>query len=97
MKRDAHPGVEIDLIIPKPTERIKRALPPDLTYGLGAAIKAVRQARQMTQEELALKTGMDRVTLVHLEGGRHRLPVSTLYSIAEALGMKLSIKLEPKK
>lgn len=96
MKRDLPPGIAIDLTIPEPSSVIKRAAPPDLTYGLGAAIKAVRQARKMTQEELALKVGHDRVTVVHIEGGRHKLSVAAMYAIAEALGMQISIKLEPK-
>lgn len=54
---------------------------------MGYKIKEAREALNMTQEELALKSGVSRGTIIALEKGTDRVTTSkTLLKIARALG-----------
>lgn len=59
-----------------------------LYFTVGIAIRAARQAKEMTQAELAKRTGLARTSIVNIEGGKQRLPLATLYDIADALGVQ---------
>ena len=53
---------------------------------MGYKIKEAREARGMTQEELATKSGISRVTISGLENGTQRATTTkTLVKIAQAL------------
>ena len=53
---------------------------------MGYKIREMREARDMTQEELATKSGVSRVTISGLENGTERNTTSkTLVKIARAL------------
>lgn len=53
---------------------------------MGYKIKEMREAKDMTQEELAEKSGVSRVTISGLENGTERNTTSkTLVKIARAL------------
>ena len=53
---------------------------------MGYKIREVREAKKMTQEELAQKSGVSRGTISALENGTERSVLSgTLLKIAEAL------------
>ena len=53
-------------------------------------IKKLREAKGMTQEELARKSGISRATISGLENGKNDAPsISTLGRIAFALGVKV--------
>ena len=55
---------------------------------MGYQIKEVREAKGMTQEELAQLSGVSRVTISGLENGTERGTTSkTLLKIASALGV----------
>ena len=54
---------------------------------MGYKIKEVREARKMTQEELAEKSGVSRGTISALENGSVRTTTTkTLFNLAKALG-----------
>lgn len=54
---------------------------------MGYRIKAVREAKNMTQVELAKKSGVSRGTIIALERGTEYVTTTkTLISIASALG-----------
>ena len=54
---------------------------------MGYKIKEVREARKMTQEELAEKSGASRGTISALENGSVRTTTTkTLFKLAKALG-----------
>ncbi len=54
---------------------------------MGFKIKEMREKQNMTQEQLAEKSGISRVTISELEcGKRHGTTSKTLVSIAKALG-----------
>lgn len=53
---------------------------------MGQRLKDVRKAQKMTQEELALKSGVSRGTIAAIESGRRTcVTVNTLLKIATAL------------
>ncbi len=55
---------------------------------MGYKIKEVREAHQMTQEELSEKSGVSRGTISALENGTARATTTkTLVKIAQALGV----------
>lgn len=55
---------------------------------MGYKIKEVREARQMTQEELSERSGVSRGTISALENGTARATTTkTLVKIAQALGV----------
>ena len=57
---------------------------------MGYKIREVREAKDMTQEQLALKSGVSRGTISALENGASRTTTTkTLVKIACALGVAL--------
>jgi transcriptional regulator with XRE-family HTH domain len=60
-----------------------------LVERLGNRIKALREARGMTQEVLAAKAAVSRGYLARLEIGRHDPTVGMVEKLARALGVKV--------
>jgi transcriptional regulator with XRE-family HTH domain len=59
---------------------------PAITSTLGEKIKLARKAKGFSQAELALKVGLSRVSISHIENGhRKSLKPATLRQLAEAL------------
>lgn len=58
--------------------------------GLGARIRSAREAQGYTQTGLAKVIGMQRPDLSAIESGRQNITVSTLYRIADHLGVPAS-------
>jgi len=56
------------------------------TAQLKNAIRRLRFERNMTQEELALRTGVSRQTIMSIERGRTNPSVLLAYKISAALG-----------
>ncbi|EIV69296.1 transcriptional regulator, XRE family [Mycobacteroides abscessus subsp. massiliense CCUG 48898 = JCM 15300] len=63
-------------------ERTRRAV--------GARIRALRIERGLTQESLALKSGVTRNVLIDVEHGRRGLLYERLVDIGEALGVPVA-------
>lgn len=59
-----------------------------LYWEVGTAIRKARVARGLSQPELADLVALRRTSIVNIEGGRQRLPLTTLYDIADALGVQ---------
>ena len=59
------------------------------TQRVAARVVALRQARGFSQEALAKKTGLNRVTLARLERALHQPTLDTLDRIARALHVGL--------
>lgn len=51
-------------------------------------LREVREAKFVTQVELAKKAGVSETTIVRLEAGTHNPRVSTVRKLAVALGVK---------
>jgi DNA-binding XRE family transcriptional regulator len=54
-------------------------------HEVGQRIRAIRVERGLTQEGLALRSGVTRNVLIHVELGRRGLLYERLFDIAEAL------------
>ena len=61
---------------------------------MAAKIKALRERRGLTQEQLAEKAGVGRSHLARLETGKQDPTLSTLEKIASALKVKVGRLLE---
>lgn len=55
---------------------------------LGADIRSVRNARGLTLEDLAERTGLHRTTIQKIESGEHEPRARTLMSLAKGLDVK---------
>jgi transcriptional regulator with XRE-family HTH domain len=62
---------------------------------IGDAIRAVREARGISQEELARANAYDRFYLNGLESGRSTLYVTRLLRTLKSLGITLSVTFDP--
>lgn len=62
---------------------------------IGSEIAAIRKAKGMTQQDLAVMVGMERAHIARIELGKYSVGLDTLAAIAEAFRMK--IKFVPKK
>lgn len=54
---------------------------------VGSRIRQVRIEQNLTQEALALESGVTRNVLIHVEHGRRGLLYERLFDIAEVLGV----------
>ena len=78
----------------KRAARLAGKIPPwgedgaELYRAVGDAIRSARLAQDMTQEQLARRIEMRRTSVVNIEAGRQRVPLATLYDIADALGVQ---------
>ena len=59
-------------------------------HAVGVRIRAVRHDRDMTQEALALASGVTRNVLIDVEHGRRGLLFERLFDIADALGVPVA-------
>jgi ribosome-binding protein aMBF1 (putative translation factor) len=60
----------------------------------GDAIRAVREARGISQEELAQANAYDRFYLTHLEAGRSTMYATRLLRTLKSLGITLSVSFD---
>ena len=79
--------------------RMGRAQPPSEVYGaelraLGSHLRAERNRRRISQEELAARVGVARDTISRIEVGRRDLSMSLLYGIADVLGISAAAFLD---
>lgn len=88
--------LHVDLPEPHDSGRAPAPKSDDLTFGLGAVIRSVRQRRGMTQEALADAVGVVRTSITNLERGKQSLPMDKLLKLAAALGMDVSLSLTPR-
>jgi transcriptional regulator with XRE-family HTH domain len=61
----------------------------DIEQAVGKRIRAMRQAKGITQDQLADKTGLNRVHLYRLESGKQSMTLRTLKLIADTLGVRV--------
>jgi transcriptional regulator with XRE-family HTH domain len=60
----------------------------DIEHLVGERIQAIRQKQGITQDQLAERTGLNRVHLYRLETGRQSMTLRTLKIIANTLGVR---------
>jgi len=61
-----------------------------LLTSLGSAIRGRRQQLGLSQEGLALESGLDRSYVGGIERGEHNLAIVNLHRIAKALNLQVS-------
>ncbi len=66
------------------------AEPQILLLDLGHALREARGDSRISQEELGLRTGVHRNYIGGIERGERNPSVTTIATLAEALGLKLS-------
>lgn len=60
---------------------------------IGARIRAEREDLGFDQGELAEEIGLTRTSITNIEAGRQRMLIHTLYAIANALGVSITVLL----
>jgi len=71
---------------PKPSRRAPDVIDTHPTLAqLAPQIAALRRARGLSQEDLALRTHVSQTTISYLESGRRRLSLNLLLFIVDAL------------
>jgi len=65
---------------------IERITPQEI----GNRIKKIRKANKLTQNELAIKTGIERPNITRIELGKHYPDLETLEKISDALGISVA-------
>ena len=58
---------------------------------IGQRIAALRKLAGMSQEQLALRAGLQRTHISRIEAGKYAVTIETIQAIAEALGMTVDI------
>ncbi|TFW13334.1 XRE family transcriptional regulator [Massilia arenosa] len=58
-----------------------------IRQAFGDRVREVRHAKGLSQEELALRAGVDRSYLGQVERGERNLTLENIYRIAEGLGV----------
>lgn len=58
---------------------------------IGHRIAALRKLEGLTQEELAIRAGLQRTHIGRIEAGRYAATIETIEAIAQAMGMTLDI------
>ena len=64
-------------------------------FALASAVIGARAHADLTQEELAARTGTSQSAIARLESGRSRPSTTTLTKLAAATGTKLRVSFEP--
>ena len=58
---------------------------------IGKRIAELRKERELSQVDLALKTGLDKGHIARIELGRYSVGLDTLQKIANALNVKIEL------
>jgi transcriptional regulator with XRE-family HTH domain len=69
--------------------------PDQIIQDVGHRIAELRQCRQLTQRELAVRVGMSHPNLNRIEQGTQNLTLRTMITLATALDVELSDLLKP--
>lgn len=62
---------------------------------LAHRFKELRKKKNLTQEQLAEKTGIEKGQISRIENGKYNLTLATINKIASALGAKVNFELQP--
>lgn len=66
-----------------------------IRYELGRVVRARREQLGMTQGQLAERTGLKQPAVARFEAGGTMPTIPMLERLADALGMRLTVQLEP--
>jgi ribosome-binding protein aMBF1 (putative translation factor) len=65
-------------------------------YDIGRMIRELREARQLSQRQLAERMGTTQSVVGRLEAGGSKPTLVTLERVAQALGLRLEVRFEDK-
>ena len=65
-------------------------MPVDVSQRFGTRLRSLRSARNMTQQDMARRFGIDRSFISDVERGRKSISLVTLEVIALGLGVSIS-------
>ena len=57
---------------------------------IGKRISQLRKQKKLRQEDMAIKTGIQRANISRIEGGKYYPPLETLEKIADALSVPVA-------
>jgi len=69
------------------------AQPRKLFEQLGRDIAEAREARELSQQDLAAKIGLTQSVIAQLELGQRNPTIATLLTVAKGLGLKLNVEI----
>ena len=94
---EAPPGAadhaEIERVLALPLDLQTEPADPDLSHGIGATLRAMRRAREMTQAEVATIAGVSASTVSEIESGNQNLSIDMLWRLCQALRVRPHITL----
>jgi transcriptional regulator with XRE-family HTH domain len=67
----------------------------DLPFHLAQNLVRLRRLRELSQAELAERMGTSQAKIARIEGGEENVTLRTVHKIAEALGGRLTLTLQP--
>lgn len=71
------------------TPRAETTIGHDLASRFGTLVRERRRALKMSQDDLALATGVGRRFIVELEGGKASSQLGRALAVAEAVGLRI--------
>src|SRR3989344_6045895 len=86
--------ISLDNIIAKRSKRgkFRRTFSEEMSrLQLAHEIKAMRQKKRMTQEEVAIKADMPQSVIARIESGTHSFSISTLHKIARVFDKQIGL------
>ena len=82
-------------IRPQQTSDLRLARWAERRRMVGARIRELRLARGLTQESLALETGLSRNMVIGIEWGRRSVAYERLWDVADVLGVRVEDMFSP--
>ena len=73
----------------KSYKKINYPLMPDIKTSFGKRLRVLRQAKGLSQEELAHEAGLDRTYVSSVERGQRNISLENIERLAIALGVKI--------
>ena len=66
-----------------------------MEINIGEKLRSLRQKNNLTQKELAERTGINQADISKLENGTANPSIRTLRRLADGMGMKMKLVFEP--
>lgn len=63
----------------------------EIRADIGRRIRDIREEKGMTQDDLAMKTGLRRNNISAIENGKYDIRIDTLHKIAEGLDVSIEL------
>jgi len=76
-----------------PPRKTGKPVPEAIAFG--KRVRELREAKGLTQEQLAERAELHSVQISHIEGGRNEVKLTTILRLAKAFGMTASELLKP--